>query len=116
MQHTNTSSMSCASTMSLLYRDLGARGSARLSSKMDKEESAGEGLFSLKPVGCFWKAFFLVDFGNPRLMQKKIRPNAYSKKRSTRVLARGWEMQGRGLSCVTQPKVRDAHLQYDSRI
>ena len=83
---------------------------------MDKEEAAGEGLFSLKPVGCFWKAFFLVDFGNPRLMQKKIRPNAYSKKRSTRVLARGWEMQGRGLSCVTQPKVRDAHLQYDSRI
>jgi len=76
VQHTNTSSMSCASTMSLLYRDLGARGSARLSSKMDKEESAGEGLFSLKPVDCFWKAFFLVDFGNPPVDAKKIRPNA----------------------------------------
>ena len=63
---------------------------------MDKEESAGEGLFSLKPVGCFWKAFFLVDFGNPPVDAKKIRPNAYSKKRSTRVLARGWEMQGPG--------------------
>ena len=50
--------------------------SARLSSKMDKEESAGEGLFSLKPVGCFWKAFFLVDFGNPPVDAKKIRPNA----------------------------------------
>jgi hypothetical protein len=61
---------------------------------MDKEEAAGEGLFSLKPVGCFWKAFFLVDFGNPPVDAKKIRPNAYSKKRSTRVLARGWEMQG----------------------
>ncbi len=46
------------------------------SSKMDKEESAGEGLFSLKPVGCFWKAFFLVDFGNPPVVAKKIRPNA----------------------------------------
>jgi hypothetical protein len=43
---------------------------------MDKEESAGEGLFSLKPVDCFWKAFFLVDFGNPPVDAKKIRPNA----------------------------------------
>jgi hypothetical protein len=45
---------------------------------MDKEESAGESLFSLKPVGCFWKAFFLdlVDFGNPPVDAKKIRPNA----------------------------------------
>jgi hypothetical protein len=38
---------------------------------MDKEEAAGEGLFSLKPVGCFWKAFFLVDFGNPPVDAKK---------------------------------------------
>ena len=45
MQHTNTSSMSCASTMSLLYRDLGARGSARQTSKMDKVE-IGRPLFS----------------------------------------------------------------------
>jgi hypothetical protein len=45
---------------------------------MDKEEqeSDGEGLFSLKRVGCFWKASFLVDFGNPPVDAKKIRPNA----------------------------------------
>ena len=46
------------------------------SDSVDKEEAAGEGLFSLKPVGCFWKAFFLVDFGNPPVDAKKIRPNA----------------------------------------
>ena len=53
MQHTNTSSMSCGSTTNLHYRDLG---------EMEKEEWAGEDLFSLKPVGCFWAFLsFLVN-------------------------------------------------------
>ena len=46
----------------------------------------------VKWYGCFWKAFFLVDFGNPPVDAKKIRPNAESKKRSTWVLARGWDL------------------------
>ena len=45
MQHTNTSSMSCGSTTGLLCRELGARGSARQTSKMDKVE-IGRPLFS----------------------------------------------------------------------
>jgi hypothetical protein len=52
------------------------------------------GYLSIRIHALFWKAFFLVDFGNPPVDAKKIRPNANSKKRSTRVLARGWEMQG----------------------
>ena len=44
MQHTNTSSMSCGSTTGLLCRELGARGSARQTSKMDKVELASPGL------------------------------------------------------------------------
>jgi len=55
---------------------------------MDKEVDGRpvKRLFSLKPVGCFWKAFFLdarSGFWKP--------PGS---KWSTRVLARGWEMQG----------------------
>ena len=38
------------------------------------------GLFSLKPVGCFWKAYFLRDFEKPPVDAKKIRPNAYNQK------------------------------------
>jgi hypothetical protein len=45
VQHTNTSSMSCGSTTGLLCRELGARGSARQTSKMDKVE-IGRPLFS----------------------------------------------------------------------
>jgi len=45
VQHTNTSSMSCGSTTGLLCRELGARGSARQTSKMDKVE-IGRTLFS----------------------------------------------------------------------
>jgi len=45
VQHTNTSSMSCGSTTGLLCRELGARGSARQTRKMDKVE-IGRPLFS----------------------------------------------------------------------
>ena len=46
-------------------------------SKMDKEESAGEGLFSLKPVGCLYFQWILET---PRLMQNRFDRTPIEKK------------------------------------